>query len=238
MGLKPRCVHRKPGGKLQQSQLGNKNRTMPIQAYTQEIAAHVTRHIGPIHTVFNEIESDELHIDVLHVKSSLFRRYEVLVTAGMSALPMAVPKRSDEPRYAEVLAILPKGWPLRLEDFLEERNYWPVRLLKDLARFPVRANTWLGYGHTVAKAEEAEKPLPYEGSPGYCGSVLLPSMTLEQESWMMERADGEQVCFWTAVPLYAAEMQLKRDKGVDALMDLMDEHHVTDRIDPSRPRMR
>jgi hypothetical protein len=43
---------------------------------------------------------------------------------------MAVPDGSAESRFAEVLAVLPKGWPLTVAEFSDERNYWPIRLLE------------------------------------------------------------------------------------------------------------
>src|SRR5512139_1981659 len=128
------------------------------------IAMHIEREIGPVHIVFHEKESDELHVDVHHVKSTFLRRYEVLVTSGMSAIPMKVPEGEEYPALAEIVALLPRGWPLTMEAFSDERNYWPVRLVKDLARYPVRHHTWLGYGHTVASADENGQLQPY--SPG------------------------------------------------------------------------
>ena len=118
-----------------------------------DILAHVERHIGPVCQIFQEIISDDLKIDILHVKSSLFRRYEVLVTTGMSAKPMKVPENSDESRLAEVLLLLPRKWPLTKPDFGDESNYWPVRLLKDVARYVHHSSTWIGFGHTVSIAE-------------------------------------------------------------------------------------
>ena len=126
---------------------------MTAYADLSGISAHIERHIGRIHMVFHEIVSDDLHIDIHHVKSSLLRRFEVLVTSGMSALPMAVPGDSNEPRFAEIVTVLPKGWPLTKEAFSDERNYWPIRLMKTFARLPHRDNTWLGLGHTLANGE-------------------------------------------------------------------------------------
>ena len=28
-------------------------------------------------------------------------------------------------------------------------RYWPIRLLKSLARLPIASDTWLGFGHTM-----------------------------------------------------------------------------------------
>jgi hypothetical protein len=204
---------------------------------TAEVSRHVERRIGPIHTVFREIESDDLHIDVLHVKSSLFRRYEVLVTSGMSAKPMVVPEESKEPRFAEVLVVLPKGWPLTVANFNDERNYWPVRLIKTLARYPHHANTWLGFGHTHANGESEAGTKPYAEDTSLCACILLPPSTLGEAAWSLKRSEADEVFFWSVVPLYMSELKFKIEHGVDPLLDLFDKSGVTDRIDPARPNV-
>jgi hypothetical protein len=200
-----------------------------------EITRHLERHVGPVHTVFLEIVSDDMPIDVLHIKSSLFRRYEVLITSGMSAMPMAVPVDSREARRAEMLVVLPKGWPIHLEAFLQEVHYWPVRLIKDLARFPNDANIWLGYGHTVGNGSSDTGALLYAPSVAFCAAVILPPMTLGENAWKMKSKAGEDVYFWAAVPLYADELAYKQAHGIDALLDCFDHHKVTERIDIGRP---
>ncbi len=199
-----------------------------------EITRHIERTIGPIHIVFHEIVSDDLRIDVHHVKSTLLRRYEVLVTSGMSARPMQVPDGLEQPRYAEMLVVLPRGWPLKHEDFTDERNYWPLRLIKTLARFPHGANTWLGFGHTVANGGGVDSCPPYAEGTALCASAILPSSTLGESAWQMRAASGEEVFFWAAVPLHMAELEFKMKHGIDPLLDLFDQHKVTDRIDPVR----
>jgi hypothetical protein len=208
---------------------------MTQHANIDAISAHIERHVGRIHMVFHEIVSDDLHIDIHHVKSSLFRRFEVLVTSGMSALPMAVPEDIDQPRFAEIVAILPKGWPLSMEAFADERNYWPVRLMKTLARLPHGGNTWLGFGHTVANAESEADLKPYADGTKLCAAAVLPSSSLGEEFWSMKRKDAPDVFFWAAVPLHLAELKFKMEHGIDPLLELFDKNKVTDRIVPDRP---
>ena len=101
-----------------------------------EVVRHVEQHIGPVGSVFHELGSDFVHIDIHVVPPTPGRDYLTLVTTGMSDWPMAVPDDSDYPCYAELLVNLPAGWPLYQEAFEEEDNYWPVRWLKLLARWP------------------------------------------------------------------------------------------------------
>lgn len=198
------------------------------------ISDHIERRIGRIHMVFHEIVSDDLHIDVYHVKSSLLRRFEVLVTSGMSASPMAVPAESNEPRFAEIVTVLPRGWPLTKEAFAEERHYWPVRLMKTLARLPHQGHTWLGVGHTVANGTTEDDMKPYADGTKLCAAALLPPSSLGEDFWCMKRRNEPEIFFWAAVPLYFPELQFKLENGIDPLLDLFDTNGVTDKIDPGR----
>ncbi|HEV7913200.1 MAG TPA: suppressor of fused domain protein, partial [Albitalea sp.] len=171
----------------------------------EQVTRHIERRIGAIHTVFHEVVSDDLHIDLHHVKSTLFRRCEILVTSGMSARPMQVPSGARVPRFAEVLMVLPKGWPLSKSDFDDEKCYWPMRLMKSLARYPHHHNTWLGFGHTLANGATEAQTQPYAEGTSLCASVLLPPSSLREAAWSFKRSDKEDVFLWAAVPLHLNE---------------------------------
>jgi len=207
---------------------------MSYEADIETISRHVEKTIGPIRTVLHENVSDDLHIDVLYVNSSLFRRYEVLVTCGMSAVPMKVPADVEEPRYAEMLVVLPKGWPISAEAFSLEQNYWPIRLIKTLARLPHQEHTWLGYGHTVANFRSGEPPVPYADGLEICAAAILPPMTVGEKAFKLDRGDSEPIFFWSVVPLHASELSFKLEHGIETLLDLFDRNDVSDRIQPDR----
>lgn len=201
------------------------------------VLRHIESSIGKITVHFQEIISDDLTIDLIHVGSTLFRGFEVVVTSGMSAMPMNIPPGVQAPAFAEVLTILPKGWPMTKDALMDERNYWPLRLLKDIARYTHHEQTWIGYGHTVAMAaspESTDQPQPYAPGIEFCAALIMPSLSLGQKAWSMKTADGKEVFFWCAVPLHKKELQFKMEHGVDPLLDLMDKHKVNDRINPKR----
>ncbi|WP_421881568.1 suppressor of fused domain protein [Methylibium sp.] len=204
---------------------------------SDSLLEHLKKSVGPITTVFEEIVPGEPKLDLIHIGSSFFRRYEVVVTRGMSRQPMQLPADCNEPRFAEMLAVLPKGWPIRQSAFGAEANYWPLRLLKMLAQHPFQANTWVGFGHTHANGSSPETVQPYAQNTELCAVVTLPSLTLGEKAWSYIREDGERVALWAAVPLYFSELQFKMDKGIDALLDRISEKRVSDVIDPSRKRV-
>lgn len=108
----------------------------------EQISAHIERHLGPIEMVFHEIVSDTVHIDVHWVKPTRDFPFARLVTSGMSDLPMSVPEDSGAPAHLELMITLPGQWRFDEDALDDERWYWPVGLLKALARFPT--STTLG----------------------------------------------------------------------------------------------
>lgn len=202
--------------------------------HADAIAAHVQRHVGRIRTSLAEIVPGDPPITVHHVASTLFRRYELLVTSGMSALPMAVPPEGGGSRWAELMVLLPKGWPMTRAAFDDEDHYWPIRLLKTLARLPHAQATWLGDGHTVANGGDAGSLEAYAPGTRLCAAAILPSMTLGEAMWSLPLAGGETLQFWAVVPLHASELAFKVEHGIDALLERFDAAGVSDRIDPRR----
>ncbi len=200
-----------------------------------EIVAHIEKHIGPIHRTFIEIVPGDPPVDVYHVKSTQSCPFEVLVTSGMSARAMAVPDNVQEAYFAEVIAILPIGWPLGDLDIKDERNYWPIQLLRSVARHPHRKGLYLAWNDTVPNGDSASDAKPYAEGTALCATALLPPAVFEEEAWWLTRNDGHVVAFLTAVPLHLRELQFKAEHGMDALADLLEEHNVTYEIDPLRP---
>jgi len=198
---------------------------------------HLKRRVGAITTVFEEIVAGDPRLDIIHIGSTFLRRYEVVVTRGMSSRPMAVPADSKEPRLAELLVLLPKGWPIRQSAFGAENNYWPIRLLKTLGRHPFEANTWVGFGHTHANGTSEATLKPYAQNTELCAVAVLPSVTLGEKAWNFRRLDGKEVFLWALVPVYLSELKFKQAHGADALLELFSKHGVSDIINPTRKRV-
>lgn len=198
------------------------------------IDAHIERHIPGEHIVFHEIVSEIVHIDVHVVSPTVERPRWGLVTSGMSDLPMTVPKGLRELRYAELALTLPEWWKLDEGSLRDEKWYWPVRLLKTLARFPHAYQTWLGYGHSVPLGERG--PQTGERFVGImiAGDPHLPDGFTELQ------VGGDDVTFLTPVPLTQAEMDFKLAHDADALCDRFDamfEIEGFELFDPARPEV-
>ena len=125
------------------------------EAYTEEemtaVEGHIEQYFGEVESVFHELVSPDIHVDICIVPPSEKRDYYTLVTMGMGAHRMKVPEELAEYKLerAELAIALPRDWKLDQESMKDERWYWPIRLLKVLARLPIASNTWLGFGHTM-----------------------------------------------------------------------------------------
>ena len=121
---------------------------------------------GEFENVFHELVSPDIHVDICVVPPSEARDYYTLVTMGMGAHRMNVPEELAEYKLerAELAIALPKDWKLDEESLKDERWYWPIGLLKVLARLPISGDTWLGFGHTM------DKQSPFAENTTLCGA--------------------------------------------------------------------
>jgi hypothetical protein len=142
--------------------------------------------------------------------------FTIVATLGMSSRPMNVSVASAL-RRAELLCYLPPS--------LKNRTWW----LAWLAEFPFIDNTWLGHGHTI----HMERPL-FDGS-ALQHLLVLPSLVRPHRN-MEEHVtvDGDPVGLWWIVPITPSELEYKRARGVDALLDAFDEKGLPFVLDPAR----
>ena len=87
----------------------------------------------------------------------------------------------------------------------------------------------LGTRHTVPNGDP---PQPYGPGTKQCGALIAPPMATPDDD--VDGADGP-VAMRAVYFLYEEEMQLKLDRGFDALADAMDEIQILEIVDPTRP---
>ena len=192
------------------------------EVYSEEemetIEGHIQQYFGEFETVFHELSSPDIHVDICVVPPSSERNYYTLVTMGMGAHKMNVPEELAEYKLerAELAIALPKGWKLKQEDMRDERWYWPIRLLKTLARLPIDSDTWLGFGHTMDHEEDFAKDTKL------CAAILTGPQGTEEGSEVCTLPGGEEVNFYQVIPLYRDELEYKLAHDADALLDKME----------------
>jgi hypothetical protein len=175
-----------------------------------------------------------VHLDVHVIAPTAERPYWVLFTTGMSALPMAVPRGADVEDRAELVLCLPPDWlPPGSPKELAPGRWWPIGTLKFLARLPHVYETWLGVGHSVPNGSPAE---PYHPGVPFTGVVMLPPVGVLEEC-VVAMEDGRRVALLAPIFLTSAEMEVKLQRGLHALLELMDEHGVDEVLDVQRAPM-
>lgn len=202
------------------------------EALDAAVTAHLTQHVGEPGEVWHELVSPSAHIDVHTVPASADRPFHLLMTAGMSSRPMKTPPGAEGNEYAEIVLALPKDWPLTREAFAEERNYWPMRWLKQLARLPHEFDTWLWYGHTVPNGDP---PRPFADDTQLCGFILIPPLGAPKGFDAFPHPRGGIIRVMQAFPLHREEMDLKLAKGTEALVNALDEQGIPFVLDKKRP---
>ena len=192
------------------------------EVYTEEemeaIEGHIQQYFGEFENVFHELSSPDIHVDICVVPPSKERNYYTLVTMGMGAHRMNVPEELAEYKLerAELAIALPGNWKLKHEDLKNERWYWPIRLMKTLARLPIASDTWLGFGHTMDNEEDFAK------GTKLCAAILTGPQDTEDGSEVCILPSGEEVNFYQVIPLYRDELEYKLAHDADALLDKME----------------
>ena len=191
------------------------------EVYTEEemnaVEEHIQQYFGKFENVFHELDSPDIHVDICVVPPSEERDYYTLVTMGMGAHRMNVPEELAEYKLerAELAIALPGNWKLKHEDLKNERWYWPIRLLKTLARLPIASDTWLGFGHTMDNEDDFAKDTKL------CAAMLTGPQDTEDGSEVCILPNGEEVNFYQVIPLYRDELEYKMEHDADALLDKM-----------------
>ena len=184
---------------------------------TEALVAHLERHVAPVETVFAEIVSETVHIDLIFTAAVPLLPYRVALTSGLSDLPMRVPAGAEPYWYAELFVLLPREWPIDERAFADDRWFWPIATLRGLARLPHEHGTYFAYGHTLGNGEP---PAPYHPSTRLAGAALLnaPNLSADAHTASVPGAAGPRnVQLLSFVPLYAEEIALTRAQGLGAL---------------------
>lgn len=176
--------------------------------------------------VLDEIESEVIHRDIFIIKSNKERPYHILLSCGMSAIPMKIPEDIESSEFCEVMILLPKDWNIEYEFFDDERNYWPFRLIKELMMLPHPNKTWLGYGHTFEYEENEE----YAENVGFNSVILLNSIELSKEFTEIKLNDNKVIDIYTLIPLYKEELIFKKENGTSKLLEKFDDFDIDEII--------
>ena len=196
----------------------------------QVVSDHVEKHIGKIGPVLHEKVSPTIHVDVIVVPATLQRPYTTLVTTGMAELPMPMPRELEQSRFAELMICPPADWPITPQSIFDENFYWPIRLLKGIARYPHEEETWLFEGHTIPGA----KPEGFAPSTRLSSVMLTSPKTISEKAQSISYGRDRSIRLWALVPLYDEELSFKLASGYEDLRKILDTNGITELLNSTR----
>jgi hypothetical protein len=206
------------------------NVPVPIR-YLTEITNHIRDYFGDNSFVLHEKESSTVHVDVHVVRPTAERPFFTLLTSGMSDLDMRVSDSVQDFALAEVCLCLPSDWPLAPDNFewRAPEFFWPIKILKEAARYAHRENTWLCWGHTIGGEE------PIDAQVDYTGVVFLEPMTFPEGAERVKTRDRRHINYLALIPLFRDEILYARQEGSEALAEKLYEAKVCELLSPHRP---
>ncbi len=188
---------------------------------------HIKKHFGNFPTVYSETDPKDIRCDICIIPPTKERDYFTLMTMGMGAHRMNIPKQfsDNSSDRAELLICLPPDWKVGENT---EEWFWPFSLLKGLSRLPINGDTWLGWGHSV------DNMTPFAGSTRLCGSLLIHPEDVPKDADDCTLPNGDIVNFYEVIPLYRDEICFKSENGTKTLLERLHSHGVGHVVDVSR----
>ncbi|AKA68088.1 suppressor of fused domain protein [Clostridium scatologenes] len=220
----------KPIFKYDHVETGWRPPSFGVENQMEKIEEHIHKYFGEPTSVYHELMSDLIHLDVYYIKPNEDRNFHTFVTSGMSFIPMNPMEGSEDEKYAELIVCLPAQWPVSEEAFKDMDNYWPIAWLKMLARFPHDYKTWLGFAHTMPNYDP---PIPIANT-NFHGIMLLPPILTPQSAAKLQINEDISINFYCIIPLYKDEMQYKLDNGYKDILDKFDEKGINEVINIKR----
>lgn len=184
------------------------------------VARYFAERFGPVDDHYlREIVPEQPSIDVGICRGG---NAATLFTAGMSIRPMTVPQGMEDFQFAELFIQLPPDWPVT--DIDSADHGWPVRWLREVAKFPHRQQTSLAGPAVVlanASADDTFGPrTPFTGM-----------LVVAEDDF---RSADKQIKAYRLMPLYWEEIQLERRQGLPVLLRRFDEERIERVVDVER----
>lgn len=192
------------------------------------VLEHIRAHIGPVDTVFHQLDEDGTAIDIHHVPPSQNRDCHTLVTSGLSDRPM--PEGSGV-QYGELVMCLPADWPMDEEALENDASVWPLEMLRALGRLPYAHGVAFDFGLCT---DNLTLPFGLAKDTGFSAVLLAPPVTVPDAFWCLEAANGKVIDFFGIVMLYPQEMDCARYDGVVALARALDRLSVSELLQTGR----
>lgn len=207
----------KSSPKEQENKSSNIKRLKPVNfAYSKDIDDHMN-YIFPGRQTGLHIDPSgaKYQIDINVMYPTDDEPYYVLYTQGMSSedmiLPEAVEKEYPEFKRAELFMLLPADWDIdnMTSSYPKHETYWPMQLLRMVARYHYEFFTWVAPGYTVEYSSFANNTK--------LSAAMLVS--LGDDIAIMKTKDNKQISLYLVLPIYKEEAKYKLQHGYDEFIE-------------------
>lgn len=203
--------------KIKYYKMGQKEK--PKFFYTQdelkEFEDYITKTFGEFNTVYHELYSPDIHVDIIIVPPSAKENYYKLITMGMGAYKMNVPKDLEDYNYdrSELIIYLPANWNMK---FTDKEYGWVARNLKTISRIPIEENSWVGFGHTFSHSTNGN--IPFADNIKFSGMLLIDAVSYSGKELHLNLENKGKINFYQLIPLYKEELQYLNEYGLEELL--------------------
>ena len=196
----------------------------PIYLYTknekEQFEDYVKRNFGEVYKVYHELYSPDIHLDILIVPPTKDSNYYKLITMGMGAYKMNVPKPLEKENIdrAELVAFLPPDWDMNMNN--DDYN-WIISELKKIGRTPIEENSWIRTGHIFSNDVKCE--IPFSNNTKLSSAILLPAKFENDDEYHVDlKMDNKGVInFYQIFPMYKEEMEyMMEHNNINEFIDL------------------
>ena len=205
-----------------------------VYCYTEEemeqFENFVEENWGKYYKLFHEVVSPDVHIDIIIVPPTDRDNYYKLVTMGMGSYTMKIPSNlhQEELERAELVIYLPANWSINSS---EDKNFWPINILRVLARYPLQSSSWLGIGHTISI--DANNT-PFANNTGFCSILLLEAFNRNFQPLNFRLKEKGKINFYQIFPLYKEELEYAQNNDSQALLNLFSNEDINPVVNINR----
>lgn len=210
-----------------EKKMNKQGRDLPLiysQKEIEELELYFIQRDGKAESVIHEIYSPDIHLDILVFSPTANRPYYKLITEGAGAYKQNVPKEyiGKVSEYAEYCIYLPADWKIKSD---KPEDYWPIKMLKKIARLPIEENSWFGQGHTISWDADGEA---FDSSTNLNSLIILSDKDDAGKDAKVRLSSGKQVTLYKLCPLYQEELDLITSEGWVAYVNKIPDEDLLD----------
>lgn len=191
-------------------------RELYTDATRQILMHHIVKYFGEPDMILSESVSPDICVEIAVIEPTPDQNFYTLVTMGMGAHKMSIPEQLQEQHLerAELVILLDPDWVIPHKD---EKYYWPLRLLKTLARQPINdPDLFITYGYSWCNNK------PFASDTELCAVTINTLFkAFDPEAQTCHLPDGNEINYLFVWPLYQNEFEYLQEHGREEFMTAM-----------------